>query len=326
MRLLLALLLFVPAQGAPQVVVFEGADRTNSKLGDVLSGTLRSYTLANFSIRPMEQPKGGPPPDTDAAVKAAKALGATFAVTSEVQKVTIADDKKSTRATVRVCVIEVATGKMVMDELSDGKVARDDPKAAVRAAAFRKVSHMFDAFGARTKAASRPRPAVAKEKRPIVAVLEFVDKTGEADDPRGAIAGDAVWDALAASEQVQLVDPARLPDEPVGDAASAAKLGTKVKAAFAVFGAVTKWEKGGMNNTATIEVRVVKVDTGEIVASLESQGESVPWNAIQAAITAKTDALVDAVVAPACTACKKAAKTPDLCAKCGGCKTCCKCR
>jgi curli biogenesis system outer membrane secretion channel CsgG len=276
-----------------------------------------------------------------------KLLGVDLVVTGTLASVRVGQEsvlgevKSWNEVTLVVRVTSVATGELVGERTI---VARAAPGEAIEAAAAKAVAVIVAASV--PKAKGRPRSTVAEADRPRLCVIDLVDKGGF---PVAGDATEALIAAMAATRQLRILDRAtvrKVLDEmksaAVGDPVTAAKVGKQLDAKAIAYGAVTEvGVKAEMNDgkkrwvaVATITLRVVDVASGEVAVSESLTGtaaggtmdiKALTGAALRAAIESKIDVLLDAVIAPACAACRKPAKVADLCATCGGCKACCHC-
>lgn len=151
-------------------------------------------------------------------------------------------------------------------------------------------------------AAAAPRPAAAAAPA-SVGVLPFENHTGAAAwDPLRAGLADMLATDLAAAPGLQVVERARLAEvlaeqdlQQTGrvDPATAGRIGRLVGAAYVVTGTIT-----AVDPQIRIDVRLVRVESGEVVVAEQVVGEKTKFFELEQALVGKFVAALGARLAP----------------------------
>jgi curli biogenesis system outer membrane secretion channel CsgG len=141
----------------------------------------------------------------------------------------------------------------------------------------------------------KPRPPRPREARPLVAVVEFADKTNYGQGQLGNCGTEVLITGLSESEQVRLLertainkvlDELKLQHSGVTDAATASQVGRMLNAKYIIIGAVTMFGQHVEANSfvlvhnktqiceCTVDVRLVEVQTAEILYSTSGKGKA----------------------------------------------------
>jgi curli biogenesis system outer membrane secretion channel CsgG len=141
----------------------------------------------------------------------------------------------------------------------------------------------------------KPRNPRPREARPLVAILEFTDKSNYGQNRLGSGAQEVLITELTKSQQVRLLertslnkvlDEMKLQHSGITDPATAVKVGKALNAKYVVLGAVTNF---GMHVEANdfiiagnktqiaeceVDVRIVEVETMEILYAMNGNGKA----------------------------------------------------